>query len=185
MSLCVLLFLSHHSLLRFLTCAVIITHCTLTSIHPFYISYLFIIKRKWIFLMVKWLDLVKAPFPILLPIANQERTRSDVLIFVNFIHSLVRFSLVCSYEVSNMKWVARRICLLTRGMHDERKKKWCEMEDWDSVSLDAQTQCVSLLLVFFQLYLLFLTFHSYDWYSFLILFSLGLIPPWPLYTGWW
>lgn len=134
-------------------------------------------KENGFFFMVKCLA----------PIANQERIWSDLLIFVNFIHSLVRFSLVCSYSyvVSNMKWVARRICSPTRGMHDERKKKWCEMEDWDGVSLDAQTQCVSLLLVFFQLYLLFLTFYSYNWYSFLILFSLGLIPAWPLYSGWW
>lgn len=142
-------------------------------------------QKKIDFFMVKWLVLVKAPFPIMLPIANQERTWSDVLIFVNFIHSLVRFSLVCLYEVSNMKWVARRICSPTRGMHDERKKKWCEMEDWDSVSSDAQTQRFSLLLVFFQLYVLFLIFHLYDWYSFLMLFSFGLIPSWPLYSGWW
>lgn len=73
MSLCVLLFRSHHSFLCFLTCAVIISHCTLTNIHPFYIiSYLFIIKRKWIFFfMVKWLALVKAPFHILLPIKKE------------------------------------------------------------------------------------------------------------------
>lgn len=95
-------------------------------------------------------------------------------------------SLVCLsvYVVNNMKWEPRWIPLLMRGMHDVHKKKWCEMKDWDSVSLDAQTQCVSLLLVLFQLYWLSLTFPN--WYAFLILFSLSLIPPWPSYSClWW
>lgn len=89
------------------------------------------------------------------------------------------FSCLSAYVVNNMKWEPRRILLLTQGVHDEHKK-WCGMKDWDSVSLDAQTQCVSLLLVLFQLYWLSLTFP--EWYAFLILFSLGLIPPWPSYS---
>lgn len=137
------------------------------------------------FFFVIWLVAVKAPSLVPLSLANQERVWSNLLIFLDFIHSVVSFSLVClsAYVVNNMKWEPRRILLLTRGMHDEHKK-WCEMKDWDSVSLDAQTQYVSLLLVVFQLSWLSLTFPK--WYAFLILFSLGLIPPWPSYSClWW
>lgn len=122
--------------------------------------------------------------PLLL--ANQERIWSNLLIFLHFIHSVVSFSLVClsAYVVNNIKWEPKRIPLLTRRMHDKQKKKWREMNNRDSVSLDAQTQCVSLLLVLFHLYWLSLTFP--DWYAFLILFSLGLILAWPSYFClWW
>lgn len=137
------------------------------------------------FFFVIWLVVIKAPSLVPLSLANQERVWSNLLIFLDFIHSVVSFSLVClsAYVVNNMKWEPRRILLLTRGTHDEHKK-WCGIKDWDSVSLDAQTQCVSLLLVLFQLYWLSLTFP--EWYAFLILFSLGLIPPWPSYSClWW
>lgn len=156
----------------------------LTNVHLFSLSYLFIIHRKWkrfSFIFFLLAGCCQGTSLVPLPLANQERIWSNLLIFLSFIHSVVSFSWVCLsvYVVNNMKWEPRRIPLLTRGMHDEHRKKWCEMKDWDSVSLDAQTQCVSLILVLFQLYWLSLTFP--DWYAFLILFSLGLIPPWPSY----
>lgn len=63
------------------------------------------------FFFVIWLFVVKAPSLVPLPLANQERIWSNLLIFLDFIRSVVSFCLVCSsaYAVNNMTREPRRI----------------------------------------------------------------------------
>lgn len=127
-----------------------------------------------------WLLLVKAPSLALLPQANQERIWSDLLIFLNFIHSVVRFPLVCvsgkQYEMGTEKNpVAAAAC----AWRMQNEVMWNGRLGQCVIGC-SNTMCfltpgsLSSLFTF--------SFHSYDWYAFLILFSLGLNPPRPSYS---
>lgn len=173
-SLSVQFFLSRLSFRCFLSW-LSLSHCTLTNIHPFSSSYLFIIKRKWIFFL--WLLLVKAPSLVLLPQANQGRIWSDLFIFLNFIHPVVRFPLAClsgkQYEMGTEKYPAAGAACAWRTQNEVMRNARLGQ----CVIGCSNTMCfltpgsLSTLLTF--------SLHSYDWYAFLILFSLGLNPPRP------
>lgn len=171
-----------HAILFIAFCLVLrlsLSHCTLTNIHPFSSRYLFIIKRKLIFFMVASCQ------GTISRSASTSQSRKDMVRSVDlfeFIHSVVRFPLVCvsgkQYEMGTEKNpVAAAAC----AWRMQNEVMWNGRLGQCVIGC-SNTMCfltpgsLSTLFTF--------SFHSYDWYAFLILFSLGLNPPRPSYSCW-